>query len=190
MRGNEAAPARKIFEEGRDLFGKAYALNPDERLEAGRLFCEGRQLTFNDNVDPAIPLLERAVLLQPEAAYAYNGLGIAYLKSGRYNQAAWSFRDAKLRAPHWIYPRHNLALTYMESGAYAAGEKSIERLWPLRDRPHRCTMVWGLLLQKTNRNKEAEVEYQRAVDLNPDFAGGTHRTGCGLGRSGARRTPP
>jgi tetratricopeptide (TPR) repeat protein len=186
LRGDETAPRREVFERGRDLFAEAYRLNPSVPLEAKRLFCEGRALSFDKTVDPAIPLLEAAVRLDPTAAYAYNGLGIAYLKKGLLPPAAWSFRDAIRLAPHWIYPRHNLALTYMEAGAYTPAEKEYRDAIRLEGESASLHYGLGLLLHETNRNKEAGREYQRALEINPSLA--EAHTGWGVVLASAGQT--
>jgi tetratricopeptide (TPR) repeat protein len=170
LRGNDTPPKRGDFERARDLFAEAYQRDQAVSLEAKRQFFEGRALTFDDNVDPAIPLLESAIRLDPTAAYAYNGLGIAYLKKGLYPDAAWSFRDAILRASNWIYPRHNLALTYMEAGAYGPAEQVYRDAIHLEGQSASLHYGLGLLLQRTNRNREAGQQYREALRINANYA--------------------
>jgi len=48
--------------------------------------------------------LREAVSLDPEAAYSYNALGIAYMEQQRWNEAIENFRAASARAEKWVYP--------------------------------------------------------------------------------------
>ncbi|PWU01932.1 MAG: hypothetical protein C5B51_21840 [Terriglobia bacterium] len=170
LRGNDTPPSQDDFRRGSDLFARAYQSNAAVSLEAKQQFFEGRALTFNDDVDLAIPLLESAIRLDPDAAYGYNGLGIAYLKKGMYPEAAWSFRDAILRASNWIYPRHNLAFTYMQAGAYGPAEQIYREAIRLETQSASLHYGFGLLLQRTNRSKEAGRQYREALRINPNYA--------------------
>jgi len=186
LRGNETSPGRSVFETGEQKFDEANRQNPSPGLEARRLFFEGRKLTFDDDAR-AIPLLESALRLDPAAGYAYNALGIAYLKQARFDDAAACFRDAILRAPHWIYPRNNLALTYMQAGAYDSAEKEYRAAIRLEGETASLHYGLGLLLQRTNRNREAGEEYQRTIRINPNLAEAHNGLGTVLAALGKRR---
>jgi tetratricopeptide (TPR) repeat protein len=170
LEGEEIPQPPGEFDQGAADFREANKAGPAPSLEARALFCEGRSSTFAGEITKAIGLFENSLLLEPEAAYAYNGLGIARLSTFDYNQAAWAFRDAISRAPHWIYPRHNLAMTYGLAGAYDAAEREYREALAIQ--PEYATLHYGLatLLARVGRPAEAEREYRRAISLNPQRA--------------------
>jgi tetratricopeptide (TPR) repeat protein len=164
LEGDEVPQQREDFARGARAFGDALALRPGSPyLEARMVFCEGRVSVFNKNYDEAIVRLERAILLDPGAAYAYNALGIAYLERGDYGVARMAFEDAIQRAPKWAYPRHNLALVHTQAGNY---EDAIAGYQDAKQRaPDYFYLPYnlGLLFQRMNRLEEAEAEYQTAA---------------------------
>ena len=98
---------------GRQYFEAAKLLSP-VYLDSRAFFRRGRAAPFARDYSGTAVLLERAVGLDPQRAYAYNGLGIAALEQAGYDRAILAFRDASARAPYWAYPLHNLKLAYTE----------------------------------------------------------------------------
>jgi len=130
LRGDQENQKREQFENGGKDFAAALELDPRMAFDESRmLFCQGRSLIFPDRANQkdyanAVAMLERAIRLDPNRAYSYNALGIAYLEQvprnpAFYDLAAAAFHDAIQRAPYWPYPWHNLALALAERGNYA-----------------------------------------------------------------------
>jgi tetratricopeptide (TPR) repeat protein len=115
-----------------------------------------------------------------QLAESHNVLGIAHLEQGNYAEAEEQFKQATLKAPHWAYPRHNLALAYVEHGRYSDAENEYReaiRLTPvggkISDPENPCfhgrhVMVsarpylyynLGVLLQRLNRLADAQRQY-------------------------------
>jgi tetratricopeptide (TPR) repeat protein len=113
-------------------------------------------------------------------AESHNLLGIAYLEQAKYAEAEAQFELAILKAPHWAYPRHNLALTYVEHGNYSGAESEYReairwtpvgakfaepknpcfqgRKMMVSARPYLYYNL-GVLLQRVNRLAEAQKAY-------------------------------
>ena len=156
--------------------------NPDRELiwslqERSR-FCRAQVLLLRGLPDDA-----PAELGDPGRfvyAESHNILGISFLEMALYHEAEEEFTKAKKKAPHWAYPRHNLALSYIEHGNYTGAEKEYReaiRLTPIAakfsqpDNPcfhGRSVMVvarpylyynLGVLLQRLNRLSEAQQQY-------------------------------
>ena len=166
----EAVPqTRKDFESGATYMQAAAKLTPESLYLEGRDdFFRGRTLLFDKKYPEAADLLERSAAIDPNGAYSYNALGIAYLEQADYKRAAAAFRDANRRAVHWAYPLHNLALTYMQTGQYENAIRTYQEA--MRRAPSVAYLPYnlGLVYQKTNRRKEAEAAFRRASSLNPD----------------------
>ena len=164
--GEEDPQDKDEFVHGASLFERANRSQSSIGLRARELFCEGRALVFDKNPQ-AVDKLGQSIELDPDAAYSYNALGIAQLQQAHYSEAAWAFRDAKRRAPTWIYPRHNLALTYSEAGAYSAAEREYRDALRIEPKYFYVHYSLGSLLQRVGRTREAAREYQDAIDINP-----------------------
>ena len=54
--------------------------------------------------------------IDPDAAYGFNALGIAYLEQGQFDKAIRRVSRRRHRAQHWSYPLHNEALASVEIG--------------------------------------------------------------------------
>jgi hypothetical protein len=150
-----------------------------ESLDERERFCNAQVLMFQENWPGAVDELHKTPDFQ--FAESYNLLGIAYLEQADYPGAESQFEKAILRAPHWAYPRHNLALAYVEHGNYNAAETEYReaiRLTPVAEavtadvdnpcfhghsimvgaRPYLYYNL-GVLLQRLNRLPEAKQQY-------------------------------
>ncbi len=161
---------------GAAYFEAALHLAPDSIFDEARmLFCQGRALIFDHAYAQARTLLERSIRLDPARSYAYNGLGIAYLEqiasnASSFDAAIRAFHDAIRFAPYWAYPRHNLALTYTQSGAYADAIRTYKETMPLGPQYSYLPYNLGLLYQQLNEWPMAEQNYQLAkavAERNP-----------------------
>lgn len=93
----------------------------------------------------------------------HNALGIQYLKSD-YGQAIGEFQDAKKASPSWMYPRHNLALAYIERGDFGAAEREYRAAISTAPLQPYLYYNLGLLLHRMNRRNEARGAYKKALD--------------------------
>jgi tetratricopeptide (TPR) repeat protein len=164
LEGDEVPQRVEDFRRCASVFAEALSLQPGSPyLEARKAFCDGRTLVFDKHYDAAIVQVERAIRLDPTAAYSYNALGIAYLEKGDYPMAQAAFDDAIGRAPAWAYPRHNLALVHTQAGNYAAAvlayRDAMERAPEYSYLPYNL----GLLFQRMNRLDDAEAQYLAAI---------------------------
>ena len=171
LTGDQVPQSRSDFERGARHFEAA------QRLVSGSLFLEGREafsrgrlLVFDKKYPEAVQQLERAVRLDPNGAYSYNALGIAYLEQSDYTRAVQAFRDASRRAPYWAYPLHNLALAYTEMGDYQAAIRTYETAMTLAPDYSYLPYNLGVLFQRLNRRRAAERALRRAAALSPELA--------------------
>ena len=171
LAGEQRPQTRGEFLAGQKYYEAAALLARDSVfLESRKDFCEGRVAIFDKNYPAAATLLERAVRLDPERAYAYNALGIAYLERADYDRASSAFRDAAKRAPYWAYPLHNLALALAEKGDSEGAIRAYRRAIQLAPKYAYLRYNLGLVYQRTNRHREAEEAYREALAIAPDDA--------------------
>ncbi len=173
LAGEQIPQTRGDFVTGAAYFATARQLSPNSVfLEARETFCEGRAALFPDaggkrDYRRGQELLERSIRLDPEGAYSYNALGIAYLEQAVYDKAALAFQEAIRRAPYWAYPRHNLALTNTQAGDYASAIRGYQEAMALAPSYSYLPYNLGLVYQRINRRREAEAAFRKAIDLNP-----------------------
>ena len=168
LAGDRVPQQRADFLRGAAYFEAALQLAPDSLyLESRMTFCQGRAAIFDKDYTRAAALLERAIGLDGERAYAYNGLGIAYLERANYDLAIAAFRDAARRAPYWAYPLHNMALAYTEKGDYDNAIRSYQRAMRLAPRAAYLPYNLGLLYQRMNRPADAEAMYRLTLAAEP-----------------------
>jgi tetratricopeptide (TPR) repeat protein len=165
LQGSEVPQTKEDFDQGAAWFRLAAELKPSDRVAARESFCKGRLLTFEGQYDRAVALLTEAIRLEPDAAYAYNALGIAQLEQAQYRESIESFKKAIQRAPFWIYPRHNLALAHAEQGEYLIAEREFRDAIHIDSTRSHLHYSLGLLYQRLGRARDARKEYQAALSL-------------------------
>lgn len=152
------------FEAARQIDAYAWA------VESRELFCRGRVMIFAKLYTEAVAMLERAARLDPNGAYIYNALGIAYLEQGQYGKAIAAFRDAIRLAPHWLYARHNLALAQAEAGDTSGAVAALRQALRMAPDNWQIRYSEGLLLQRMGDVREALKSFRAAIQLGPKQA--------------------
>lgn len=172
LEGEETPQTEADFRSCENIFGEALQLQPGSPyLEARRSFCGGRAGLFaKSSYGPSITSLERAIRLEPGAAYAYNALGIAYLQQSEFPAAIGAFQDAIQRAPRWAYARYNLAMAQMQTGDYERAAADLRAAMSLAPDYFYLPYGLGLLYQRINKLEEARESYRRAAVLAPERA--------------------
>lgn len=182
-RGDAVIPLSAAhYEEGAQLFGRASELSPDdETLAAKARFMQGRALVERRQFQQGIDVLRQVVAADPDAAYPYNALGIAYMEQQRWNEAIQNFRAASERAEKWIYPRYNLSRVYAALARYRDAEQElrtgISLAGSLGLRYSYLHYNLGILHLFQGRPNEAEQEFRRAIEMKPDDAMSHHNLG-------------
>jgi tetratricopeptide (TPR) repeat protein len=164
---------RNLFPRGAKAFNCLLKLRPqDQIVESKKLFCDGRVLIDDGKTKEAIPVLQRAVTLDPKAAYAFNALGVAYRQEKDNTKATEAFMKAAQLAPSWALPRFQLGAQYYNQKELerAAGEfKAAVGLAP-KD------AITRLMLVRAYRERgdypQAEREAQALLQTNASYAPG------------------
>jgi tetratricopeptide (TPR) repeat protein len=150
-----------------DSFHAALRLTPEDKVQRYRDMLTVRQLFCEAGTgvaDPRKILDEANAMTTVKIPEIENALGISYLEAQQknYTQAAEHFRAAKLASPGWLYPRHNLALAYIEQGRYREAEAEYRESIAITPQPY-VHYNYGLLLQRLNRSFDARREYEQAL---------------------------
>lgn len=180
------------YEEGAQLFGRAMQLDPqDTTLPPKAKFMTGRALVANRRYSEAISVLREAIALDPDAAYSYNALGIAYMEQQQWNEAIESFRAALARAEKWIYPRFNLGYVYTKLRRFREAEQEYKRGIELGIELGRkysyLHLNLGFLYLQQGRFPEAEQQFRKAIEMRPDDATSYYNLGLVFQSRGNQR---
>ncbi len=177
------------YDEGAQLFSRASQIDPDDTmLQSKAKFFSGRLLVENRRYAEGISVLREAIAVDPNAAYPYNALGIAYMDQQRWAEAIDNFKKASERADKWVYPHYNLARVYIGQQHYKEAEqefkKGIEIGTELGVKYAYLYYNLGILYLFQNRSADAEQQFRRAIEMKPDDAMSYHNLGLVLERGG------
>ena len=171
LAGEQTPPSQKNYTDAALYLSAALRLDPGSMFLEGRKdFFEGRAMLFDKKFPDAATLLESSIRIDPDAGYAFNALGIAYLEQSEFKKAIPAFHDAIHRARHWAYPLHNLALACTAIGDYGAAIRSYRDAIRLTPQYAYLPYNLGLVYQRMNRRKEAEASYRQAIAVDPALA--------------------
>jgi uncharacterized caspase-like protein/tetratricopeptide (TPR) repeat protein len=162
---------RNNFRQGAEAFRLLKHLYPNEQqYEAKYLFCEGRALIEEKRHKEALPILRRAVELDPRAAYAYNALGVAYEIDEDADKAFDTFKRAAELAPSWSLPQFHLGQYFFNKGKI----DKAENYFKIAARFDPDNFVAHFMLARTaNLQQEydvAEREAKLALRIAPNYA--------------------
>jgi tetratricopeptide (TPR) repeat protein len=170
LEGEDTPQSQADFDRGAEFFQQANELNPTPLLAAREAFCLGRSMIFQRRFAEAVKQLEATLTVEPDAAYAYNAIGIAYLEQAQFARAADNFRQAIGFAPSWPYPRNNLALTLAEIGMYRNAETEYRAAIERAPRSAYLRYNLAVLLHRRNRLREARSVYDELIAQQPGLA--------------------
>lgn len=117
----------------------------------------------------AVSALEAAVRFDPKQSQAHNILGAAFTRVGRAPEAARQFQLALAIDPGNVNARYNLVFALVKAGdlnAAAGHLKLVVEAYPNDPRPHN---LWGELLMRQQKYKEAIAEFDTALRLDPSL---------------------
>jgi len=152
-------------------FQHAYELNPQNKdvlYSIGIIYL----LDFDETLK-AIDFFQRAVKIDPDFSEAYNNLGYAHAKMGKFDAAIPFYKKAVSNllyaTPEKAYV--NMGKAYYRLGKYddsAAAYKEALKRAPNFDLPY---MGLALCYNATGKYGDASTALSRAIALNPQYKG-------------------
>ena len=134
------------------------------------LFEAGLAALNSSNLRAAVPLLERAVALDPKHKQAWDDLGLAYLRTGKNDDAVSAFNKQMEIDPFDEHANEYLGVVFEQQEKYpeaiAAFRKQAE-LNPLDTVAHAAL---GQIFLEQHRGAEAVTELEKAAILSPENA--------------------
>jgi Tol biopolymer transport system component/Flp pilus assembly protein TadD len=112
-----------------------------------------------------------AIVLSPNNADVQNGLGIAYAKQGKSEEALAAFQKAIDLDPQHNWAHNNLGRTYLDLGRY--DEALVELNKAIEINPQNALAYYnlGLAYAKQGKYDEAIPQYEKALSIDPEMSG-------------------
>lgn len=121
--------------------------------------------------DLASPKLQRALKQRANFSLARNDLGVAYLELKRWDDAIVQFKMVKddLFYADSDSAAINLGLAYLGKGDYLAAVEELKVVAQTNPRNPVCRLSLGRVYDAMGRREQAITEYQRALDIFPEY---------------------
>lgn len=138
--------------------------NPRALTTLGSLHEKAEQLEL------ALPLLQRAVSIDPNYVEAQNNLALVWVKSGRFDLAAECYRRALVTDPAQPAVWNNLGNALAETGRLAEATEALERALALEPDEAATRSYLATVLARQGRFVEAAAHYGRYLQTRPTDA--------------------
>lgn len=147
------------------LYGQTLKLSPDAYPILNNL---GTVYWQAGAVDKAEGAWRRALALHPENAIVLNNLGLVASKKKQYGEAVELFQRAARLKPNYTDPHLNLGTTYRDMGEAGAAELQLRAAVALSPLNYRARNELGQLLVSQSRFEDAEGEFRRSAQSEPN----------------------
>jgi arylsulfatase A-like enzyme/Flp pilus assembly protein TadD len=157
----------------RDLEGALAALRQGQGAlpgEARLRLAEGRLLWELGRRPEARAAFEAALPLAPTNGRARCRLGELLREMGEIEAAIARQREAVEVDPGSATCWNSLGMTLGGNARLAEAEQAFREAWRLDDTDHRYAFNLGLILQRQGRGDEARPWFEKALQINPEFA--------------------
>jgi Flp pilus assembly protein TadD len=126
-------------------------------------YHKAKELAQAGDSRAAIEELKGAISLHAEFAYAYNELGVQYLKLGQLDKAMEALRSAIKLAPEAFSPRLNYGIALLNKKEFSHAEAELRRALKKNASAPTAHLYLGIALISLRNHDEAEKELQLAV---------------------------
>ena len=140
------------------------AAKPAELLEAGLAALN------SGNLNASIPLLKRALELDPKIKEGWNNLGLAYLRLGQFEDAGAAFRKQIELNPFDEHAYNFLGFALQQQLNYADAAKAFEKQIEVNPIDPVAHAALGALFLEEHKYADAVPELDKATILTPDNA--------------------
>src|ERR1700691_4762713 len=137
---------------------------PAELLEAGLAALN------SGNLKAAIPLLKRALELDPKNKQGWNDLGLAYLRLGQFDDAGAAFRKQIELNPYDEHVYNYLGFTLQQQQNYTDAAKAFQKQIEVNPIDPVAHAALGALYLEEHKYAEAVPELDKATILSPENA--------------------
>jgi len=167
------------WKEAEDEYRKAIEVSPDYVVAYANL---GHLLNDLKRFEEAEKECRKALNINPNYAEARNALGYALGNLKRYDEAENEYKIAIGIKPDYAEAHRNLGYLLVKQGEseeakgkydeakrlYEKAEKEYKKALQLNPDDEDTLVCFGILLERLNRDKEAEDCYKRVIEKNPN----------------------
>src|SRR5688572_7972636 len=146
---------------------EALRISPDF-VEAHGLLADA--LAAQEAFEKAIPHYRAFVNARPQDVNAWTGLGVAFVLTGRGEDAIAAFRSAVAAAPGTSRLRQNLARALLDNGQPGAAEEEAQRAVTMDRNDPSAHEVLGRVFAAQRKFDDARQAFERALRLDPSYA--------------------
>jgi tetratricopeptide (TPR) repeat protein len=173
VQSSGAERTRGMFYEAAEAYRLMKTIQPNvpRETEAKHLFCGGRAMIEELRFDDAVVQLNKAVTLDPRAAYAYHALGEAYQGLKKPDLALAAMRRASELSPAWALPRIQLGAIYLEQGMSGEAEEALNEAARIDPDNYMPREELARFYLKEGSIEEAALEADKAISLGSNTGG-------------------
>lgn len=125
----------------------------------------------------ALPVLERALELDPQLGEAYAALGIIYFNAGDWPAAESALRRAVALSPNYARAWFGFGTFYNDTGRPAEALPMHLRALELNPLAPHINNAVGVAYEKLGRFDEAVAQFERTMEVAPDYGAVRYRLG-------------
>jgi tetratricopeptide (TPR) repeat protein len=161
---NPKDESRTRLKNGRQTVSAREASNSIPK-KARQAYDRSVELSSRGETREAVEELKRAIAIYPEYVHAYNDLGVAYIKLDLIDDAIRALDKSISLDPKAFNPRLNLGIANVRRKDFVRAEPPLRTAVTFDASAPLAHLYLGITLWKTNREKEAEDEFARALSL-------------------------
>jgi Flp pilus assembly protein TadD len=137
-------------------------------------YHKAKELAQAGDNQAAIEELKGAISLHAEFSYAYNELGVQYMKLGQLDRAIEALRQAVKLAPEAFSPRLNYGIALLNKREFSRAEAELRLALKKDASAPTAHLYLGIVLISLRNHDEAEKELQLAVSQGGNEMGLAH----------------
>ena len=180
----QAYLATRRLDDAISALDRAVALAPDrgETLQAAALARLARKVP--DDASAALNLLAKAKSLGLSSAELELHLGIAYLMTGRFDEAIAPCQAAIAKKPDYADAHHHLGVAWRQKGNIDEARRCLNRAFEIDPAFARAIQGLAVLEAEAGRLKESEALFRKAIEHKPNSAAARQGLGMVLAKMG------
>ena len=122
------------------------------------------------NLDYAVELLERLIVVKPFDATTHNNLGVVLCQMGNFSDGIASYKRAIGIDPGYAVAHSNLGAAYLNDNRSDEAIAQCKQAVTLRENYAEAHFNLGSAYHRQARSKKAIFHFERAIQLNPNYA--------------------
>ena len=146
--------------------GNVVTIAENERAvpeSARKSFEQARKRSEKGDAEGAITELNKAITIYPDYITARNALGVQYLKSRRWSEAAEQFTAILEKKPKYFDARLNLGIVFYEQKRFNEAIAELSQAVSLDSSNAAAHLFWGIAALEMNELVVAEKELVKAL---------------------------